>query len=294
VNSSPFTFHRSPPTARAAKAPVSVMIFTLNEEIHLPSCLDALDWCDDVIVVDSFSTDRTEAICREHGARFFQNRFEGFGSQRNWALDNSEPRHPWILILDADERVTSELGQELKAIAEANPAGVGAYRVRRRFYMWGRWLRHSSLYPTWVVRFIHRDRVRYLNRGHAETQEVEGEIRDLAHDLIDENLKGIDEWFERQNRYSRKDAEFELDREKAGLRLGELFSGDPLKRRAALKRLAWRVPARELVYFLYSYVWRRGFLDGGDGFVFCRMRAMYQAEVSIKKYDVRRKVNCKR
>lgn len=272
-----------------SKTSVSVMIFTLNEEIHLPSCLDALDWCDDVIVVDSFSMDRTEFICRGRGVRFFQNRFEGFGSQRNWALDNTQPRHPWILILDADERVTPELGQELKAIAEANPAGVGAYRVRRRFYMWGRWLRYSSLYPTWVVRFIHRDRVRYINRGHAETQEVQGEIRDLVHDLIDENLKGIDEWFERQNRYSRKDMEFELDWEKNGLRISELFSGDPLKRRAALKGLAWRVPARGLVYFLYSYVWRRGFLDGRDGFVFCHMRAMYQAEVAIKKYDMRRK-----
>ena len=288
MNSSPITVHGSLQPARAAKAPVSVMIFTLNEEIHLPSCLDALEWADDVIVVDSFSTDRTEAICREHGARFFQNRFEGFGTQRNWALDHTQPRHPWILILDADERVTPELGQELKAIAEADPADVGAFRVRRRFYMWGRWLRHSSLYPTWVVRFVHRDRVRYLNRGHAETQEVQGEIRDLAHDLIDENLKGIDEWFERQNRYSRKDAEFELEREPDGLRLGELFSGDPLRRRAALKRLAWRVPARGFIYFLYSYVWRRGFLDGRDGFVFCRMRAMYQTEVAIKKYDRRR------
>jgi glycosyltransferase involved in cell wall biosynthesis len=270
------------------KAPVSVMIFTLNEEIHLQSCLEALDWADDVIVVDSFSTDRTEAICRERGARFFQNRFEGFGSQRNWALDHTAPRHDWILILDADERVIPELAVELKEIASAAPAGVGAYRVRRRFYLWGRWLRHSSLYPTWVVRFIHKDRVRYINRGHAETQEVQGEVRDLDHDLIDENLKGIDEWFERQNRYSRKDAEFELEKEKEGLRLGELLSGDPLKRRAALKRLAWRVPFRGFVYFLYSYIWRRGFLDGRDGFVFCRMRAMYQAEVAIKKYDRRR------
>ncbi len=277
-----------------AKAPVSVMILTLNEEIHLPSCLDALGWCDDVIVVDSFSTDRTEAICRERGVRFYQNRFEGFGSQRNWALDNTQPRHPWILILDADERATPELGQELKAIAEADPAGVGAYRVRRRFYMWRRWLRYSSLYPTWVVRFIHRDRVRYINRGHAETQEVQGEIRDLTHDLIDENLKGIDEWFERQNRYSRMDAEFELEREKDGLRLGEIVSNDPLKRRAALKRLAWRAPARGFIYFLYSYIWRRGFLDGRDGFVFCRMRALYQTEVAIKKYDMRRKTNRER
>lgn len=271
------------------KQPVSVMIFTLNEEIHLSACLAALDWADDVIVVDSFSTDRTEAICREHGARFFQNRFEGFGTQRNWALDHTQPRYPWILILDADERVTPELSMELGGIAQSSLTGVGAYRVRRRFYMWGRWLRHSSLYPTWVVRFIHRERVRYLNRGHAETQEVVGEVRDLAHDLIDENLKGIDEWFERQNRYSRKDAEFEIEREREGLRLAELLSRDPLLRRAALKRLAWRTPFRGLVYFLYTFFLRRGFLDGRDGFVFCRMRAQYQTEVASKKYDLRRR-----
>ena len=194
----------------SAAAPVSVMIFTLNEEIHLPSCLAALEWCADVIVIDSFSTDRTEAICRERGVRFFQHAFDGFGSQRNWALDHAEPRYPWVLMLDADERVPQELARELCDKAQNAPSAVGAFRVRRRFYMWGRWLRYSSLYPTWVVRFVHKDRVRYVDRGHAETQEVNGDILDLENDLIDENLKGIEEWFERQNRYSSKDAEYEL------------------------------------------------------------------------------------
>ena len=130
------------------------------------------------------------------------------------------------------------------------PEAVGAFRLRRRFYMWGRWLRHSSLYPTWVVRLIHKDRVRYVNRGHAETQEVKGEIRDLETDLIDENLKGVDEWFERQNRYSRKDAEYELREEnKAGSR-ARYSQLTHWSRRAALKRLAWRLPARGLIYFL--------------------------------------------
>ncbi len=271
--------------ALEAKAPVTAVIFTLNEAIHLPSCLDALAWCDDIVVVDSFSTDSTEAICRERGARFFQNRFVGFGTQRNWALENTEPKHPWILILDADERVTPELARELAQIAGNAPASVGAWRVRRRFYMWGRWLRHSSLYPTWVVRFIHRDRVRYVDRGHAETQAVEGEVRDLMHDLIDENLKGIDEWFARQNRYSRKDLEYELEQASSPFEWRDLVCADPLRRRAALKRLAGHLPARGLVYFLYSYIWRLGFLDGRDGFVFCRMRALYQTELAIKRYD---------
>jgi glycosyltransferase involved in cell wall biosynthesis len=268
---------------------VSVMIFTLNEEIHLPSCLDALAWCNDVIVVDSFSTDTTRVICEQRGVRFFQNRFVGFGSQRNWALDNTKPKYPWILILDADERVTPGLAEELGAIAAADPPDVGALRVRRRFYMWGRWLRYSSLYPTWVVRFIRAGRVRYQDRGHAETQTVTGRIADLRNDLIDENLKGIDEWYERQNRYSRKEAELEVSQEGAAGDMADILSVDPLKRREALKRLARRLPARGLVYFVYSYLIRGGFRDGRDGYIFCRMRASYQVEVDIKKYDLRRR-----
>jgi glycosyltransferase involved in cell wall biosynthesis len=268
--------------------PVSVMIFTLDEATHLPSCLEAARWCDDVIIVDSFSTDATEAIARSHGARFFQHRFTGFGSQRNWALANTSPRHDWILILDADERITPELADEMRRLLEHPPATVGAYRVKRRFHMWGRWLRYSSLYPTWVVRLIHRERVRYVDRGHAETQEVDGEIHELQHDLIDENLKGVDEWFARQNRYSTKEAEHELREEARGWRWSDLVSGDPLARRDTLKRLAWRLPLRPVAYFLYSYVVRQGFRDGADGLRFCTMKAIYQAMIVTKKYDMKR------
>ena len=271
------------------RAPVSVMIFTLNEELHLPSCLAALAWCDDVIVVDSFSTDRTEAICREAGARFFQHAFTGFGDQRNWALDHTSPAHEWVLVLDADERVVPELVDEMREVLSGSTSGVGAFRLRRRFYMWGRWLRYSSLYPNWVVRLVHRDRVRYVNRGHAETQEVQGEVRELTHDLIDENLKGIDEWFERQNRYASKEAEHERSNEaRASSVVPSLTSRDPLVRRNAVKRAAGRMPFRALAYFLYSYVWRRGFLDGRDGLMFCVMKAVYQEMIVIKKYSAER------
>ncbi len=161
--------------------------------------------------------------------------------------------------------------------------------MSRRFHLWGRWLRHSSLYPTWVVRLIHKDRVRYVNRGHAETQEVLGEIAELQHDLIDENAKGIDEWFERQLRYAGKEAEFELQEEARPLEAASLFRREPLERRAALKRVSRRLPGRALSYFFYSYVLRRGFLDGLDGLVFCSMRAMYQQMIVVKKYDMRKR-----
>jgi glycosyltransferase involved in cell wall biosynthesis len=269
------------------KVPVSVMIFTLNEEIHLPRCLAALAFCDDVIVVDSFSTDQTEAIARAYGARFFQNAFTGFGNQRNWALDHTQAKYPWVLILDADEVVPADLAHEMaQALGACDPA-IGAFQLRRRFMLWGRWLRYSSLYPNWVVRLIHRERVRYLNRGHAETQTVQGSIASLQCDLLDENLKGLDEWFDRQNRYASKEAAYELEREQHGLGLGDLLSSDALKRRAALKRLSGRVPFRGVLYFCYSYFWRRGFLDGRQGLLFCRMKAWYQNQIALKKASLR-------
>jgi len=265
------------------------MIFTLNEEGHLPSCLSSLKWCDDVIVIDSFSVDRTEDICREHRARFYQNAFEGFGSQRNWALANTLPKHEWILILDADERVSPELIEEFRNTINDSSGEIAAFRLKRRFHMWGRWLKHSSLYPTYVVRLIRKGRVSYVNRGHAETQEVDGHIAEMKHDLIDENLKGIDEWFARQNRYSTKDAEFELDDESTPLKSASMFDPDPLVRRAMLKRLARVLPGRPAFYFFYSYVLRLGFLDGHDGFVFCLMKSLYQCMIVVKKHDIRRR-----
>jgi glycosyltransferase involved in cell wall biosynthesis len=268
--------------------PVTAMIFTLDEELNLPRCLDSLRWCDDVIVIDSFSHDRTEAICKERGVRFYQHAFEGFGSQRNWAMEHTEPKYPWILMLDADERTTDELVAEMGEKLRDVPPEIGAYRLARRFYLWGRWLEHSSLYPTWVVRLVHKDRVRYRNRGHAETQEVAGQIGALEHDLIDENAKGIDEWFERQLRYAGKEAQFELAEQDKPLGLARLFGGDPLERRAALKRLGFGMPGRAPLYFAYSYFLRQGWKDGRDGLMFCVMRAMFQQMIVVKKYDLRK------
>lgn len=271
-----------------SRSPCSVLVFTLQEEIHLPSCLTSLGWCDDVILVDSYSTDGTLEVARRAGARIFQHEFTGFGDQRNWALENTQPKHEWVLILDADERVPAEMAEELRTVLPSVSDDVGAFRVARRFHWWGRWIRYSSLYPSYVVRLVRRGHVRYVNRGHAETQEVKGEVRALKSDLIDENLKGLEAWFARQNRYSSHDAAYELEQERAPWSPRNLFSADPLVRRAAAKRLAGAIPGRPLWYFIYTYVLRGGFRDGLGGLVFCLLRSNYQLMVAIKKYELRR------
>ena len=272
---------------------VSVLVFTLNEEKNLGACLDSLEWCDDKFVIDSYSTDRTRDICGERGVAFVQHAFEGFGKQRNWALQNLDLKYDWVLILDADERVPPELSSELGQLAAANAPHMGAYRVRRRFYLWGRWLRYSSLYPSWVIRFVHRHKVEYMNRGHGETQKVSGEVGEIRGFLIDENLKDLDEWFVRQIQYARKEAEYELECEELPWTIFSVFHSDPLQRRTTLKRIAAALPCRGQIYFLYCYVVRRGFLDGRDGFMFCRMKAMYQNMIAVEKYDLRKRQNQK-
>ncbi len=266
--------------------PVSCMVFTLDEEVNLPHCLASLDWCDDVIVIDSGSGDRTLEIARVGGARVFVHGFDGFGSQRNWALDNAAPKHPWVLILDADERVTPELVAEMTALIGARPE-LGAARVARRFMLWGKWLRYSSQYPVWVVRLVHRERVRYVNRGHAETQQVDGEVAELTADLIDENHKGLAEWHARQARYALADARYELAQAGGPLPWGDLVSADPLARRMLLKRIAWRLPFRGTAYLVYSYLLHQGFRDGVAGWRFCKMRAGYQRLVAREKRRLR-------
>jgi glycosyltransferase involved in cell wall biosynthesis len=269
------------------RAEVTAIVFTLNEEIHLPACLDSLDWCDDVVVVDSFSSDQSVEICRKRGIRVFQREFDGFGTQRNWALENVSPKYPWILILDADERVPPEMAREFSHWLPGVPPDVGAFRIARRFYFWGRWLRYSSLYPSYVVRLCRAGKVRYVNRGHAETQEVEGATWQLESDLIDENRKGLGEWFSRQNRYSGNEAQFELAQERLPWSSTDLASADPLVRRAALKRLAAAIPGRPVWYFIYSYVLRGGFRDGVHGLVFCLLKSVYQWMIVIKKLEAR-------
>ena len=266
--------------------PVSVMILALNEEVNLPHCLESVSWSDDIVVIDSGSTDHTVDIAEKFGARVFHHSFTGFGSQRNWALENTNMMYDWVLILDADERVPESLATEIgERLSEAGRDGA-AFRVRRRFHMWGRWMRRSSLYPTWVVRLVRKGKVDYIDRGHAETQDVDGVVLDLSEDIIDENHKGLEHWFERQNRYSTQDARYELDIASEPGWWRSLFASDPLSRRTALKSLAIRFPFRSFGYFLYSFFLRGGILEGRQGFCLCLMRAQYYWMVGIKKREI--------
>ena len=267
---------------------ISILILTLNEEANLPACLDSVRWSDDVVVLDSLSTDRTAEIARDRGARVVQRPFDNWASHQNWAHANISFRHPWVFYLDADERMTPALQRELESIA-ANPgeARVAFYGGRRNYFM-GRWIRHAYP-PSAIMRFFRPEKVRF-ERLVNPTPVIDGPHGYLREMFIHHNFsKGMTEWLEKHNRYATWEAE-------EGMKLlagqgprASLFSGDRAVRRKALKNLSFRLPCRPLIKFAYLYLVKGGICDGYPGYVYCRLQAIYEAMIVVKMIELRRR-----
>lgn len=257
---------------------ISVVILTMNEAANLPRCLASVAWSDDVVVLDSGSSDDTVAIARQHGARVMLRQFDSFAGQRNHVMEAVAFRHPWVLHLDADEVVTDALRQELQAIASASDAAYPVYRVPSKIIFMGRWLRHAGMYPSYQVRFGRVDALRFLDHGHGQREvQPPDQVGTLLHPLDHYNFsKGVGDWFARHLRYAEREARQILEERAQPLRMGDMLSADATVRRRALKRMAARLPMRPTLRFLYSYVLRFGFLDGRAGLRYARMLAIYQ------------------
>ncbi len=155
---------------------VSVLILTLNEEGNLAECIDSCGWSDDIVIFDSMSQDRTVEIARAKGARVFERRFDNYAAQRNAALTTVSYQHEWVLMVDADERVPPDLVAEMQTAVAAVGDEVAMFRMRRKDYFLGKWLRRSSGYPSWFGRLVRLGRVRverevneeYIAQGRVE------------------------------------------------------------------------------------------------------------------------------
>jgi len=270
---------------------ISILILTFNEAANLPACLAALKWSDDILVVDSHSTDNTVAVARAAGARVLQNRFVNFAAQRNFGLEQGGLKHEWVLHLDADELVTPEFVAELRQVVQT-PA-LDAFRVPSKMMFQGRWLKHSGMYPTYQVRFGRRDKLKFVQVGHGQREDLPPErLGTLREALLHFSFsKGIADWVIRHNRYSTDEARhFVSDVAGRPLDWPGLFSaGDAVRRRRALKQLAFHLPFRAALRFFYMFVLKRGFLDGRPGYHYCRLLAFYEYLVSLKIQELRAK-----
>ncbi len=261
---------------------LSVVILTLNEEINIAACIESLEGIGDIHVLDSGSTDRTCEIARELGAKVSVNPFESFGKQRNWAIDNMDLEHPWVLHLDADERMTPELRDEISSLLETDPAEAG-YFVPSKLMFMGRWLRHAGGYPTYQVRLFHIDRLRFTDYGHGQREETTGELGTLERPYLhDAFSKGLDDWLAKHNRYSRQEAEQAILEKVEGVRLRDLISADSVRRRRTLKRIAYRLPARASLRWWYIYLVQLGFLEGREARTYATLITTYERMTGIK------------
>ena len=265
------------------KLMISVLILTRNEEQDLPGCLESVAWCDDVFVFDSFSTDRTAEIARSHNVNFVQREFDGYSSQRNAALDGLPFRHEWIFILDADERPTPEVSREMQDKASAAGPELSGFRVRRRDYFNGTWLKHAQISP-YYIRLVRRGKARYT-REINEVLEVDGQIGDLESPLDHFPFsKGIAHWINKHNIYSTMEAEVVAGgaADSDASWKTALLAKDFHVRRVAQKAIFYHMPARPLIKWFYMMFVRGAILDGKAGVAYANLQAIYEYFIVLK------------
>jgi glycosyltransferase involved in cell wall biosynthesis len=267
---------------------LSILILTLNEETNLPDCLASVAWSNDIVVFDSFSSDRTIEIAKAAGARVIQRKFDNYAAQRNAAL-SIEFKHGWVLMVDADERVTPDLRREINSTLPGSEDSTTLYRFRRKDIFLGQWLKRASGYPSWFGRLVkigHIDVRRAVN----EEYHTDGRIGFLQEHILHYPFnKGLDYWLERHNRYSSMEAASLIQETQGPLHWRALLARDPIVRRKALKQFAYRLPARPLCIFIYLYLIRLGLLDGRAGFYYCLLRANYELMIDLKVLELRRR-----
>lgn len=271
----------------AAKAPISVIVPTKDEERNLEACLDHLEWADEVIIYDSHSTDRTVEIARARGKQVVQRRFDDWATHLNWGFDNIPFRHDWILMVDADERVTERLAAEITRMI-ADPAAPAGYYVPRRNWFGGKPIR--CLWPDYNMRLIRRGKGRFEKRVVNLHMQLDGRAGYLKNWFEHQDDRGIERFFDRHNSYTSFEA-VELYRLRNGLAQetllkGRLFVPGPRGRRAIKTWTHKHVPARPLWFFLYLYVVKGGFLDGRRGFRYALFKALFEYIIEVKAEEL--------
>lgn len=265
---------------------VSILILTLNEENNIPECLASVAWSNDVVVLDSGSKDKTIPLAKKKGARIAKRPFDNWASHQNWALENIRFKNPWVFYLDADERMTPELRDEVLKIANNPSAKEVGFFCGRRNYFWGKWIKHCFP-PSLIFRFFKPGYVKFEEVGHAPSPIIKGPHGYLKNHFEHYNFsKGIAEWFDKHNRYSSLEAKEGVKAMNAPWNGMDLLSREPYVRRRSLKALSYRIPFKPFLKFIYLYCYKGGFLDGKPGLIYCLLQIVYEYMISVKMREL--------
>ena len=266
---------------------ISVLVLTKNEEQDLPGCLDSVAWSDDIHVYDSFSDDRTVAVAESRGAAVTQRRFDNWAAHQNWGIANIRFKHPWVFYIDADERMTPALREGVQT-AVRDAGDKVAFRLQRRDFFLGTWLRHAQASP-WYMRLFRPEKMRY-ERLVNPVPIPDGPVG-YADGYLDHYpfSKGMSHWLARHNSYSSLEAQQILLNRASGESFSPaaaLFERDFHRRRYHQKEVFYRLPARPLLKFLLLYLGKRGFLDGRAGFTYAALQAIYEYMIVLKTREL--------
>lgn len=232
---------------------LSIIVITKNEESNIGDCLESVRWANEIIVVDSNSSDNTIGFAKKYTTKVFTKEWKGYSEAKNFAIERATNK--WILSLDADERVTPELSEEINSILKNPGSKYIAYEVGRRAYFLGKWIRHCGWYPGYVVRLFIRQEGKYNESRVHEKLAVKGNIGRLKNDLIHLTDKNLNHYFSKYNNYT-------------SLAAQDLFENNRKFRNTD-------IVLKPVFTFLKMYFIRLGFLDGIHGFVLCFLSASY-------------------
>jgi glycosyltransferase involved in cell wall biosynthesis len=263
----------------------SIIILTYNEEDAIQACLDSIKWCDDIVIIDSFSTDTTCEIAERAGAKVYQNKFSNFAQQRNFANDTIDFKHEWVFHLDADEHFTNALREECNKAIENYY--YGAFLIPAREILWGRWLKYSAG-TVYQMRFHKLKDARFEQYGHGQREcELKMGLGKLnqpyEHYFFS---KGFNQWITKHLRYAEEEAKNEVNVNFKQIPFIKLITGKSFERRRVLKAISYSIPFRPIFKFFYMYIIKLGFLDGIVGFRFCVMKGMYEQFIVLKKTEL--------
>ena len=276
----------SSPAPNSPNPSIAGVVLCLNEATNLPRCLASLAWCDELLVLDSGSSDGSQACAERHGARVLQNRQPGrflISEQRNWGLEHGGLTSDWVLFLDADEEVGPACRHAVQQ-AIASPGAAEGFELTPRYWFLGRWLKRTQGYPNWHPRLLRRGRLRFEGGVWESFSDGERVARINAPYEHYAFSKGIDDWLERHRRY----ADWEAEKITAYLSGGGAAALGTRRWRRLRSLSAQLWPLRPVLRFTQKYVLQGGFLEGWQGLVFALLMAGYDLITVIKVIERRR------
>lgn len=264
---------------------ISAIVLTFDEDRHIRDCLESIKWCEEIWVVDSFSTDRTLEICQEYTTKIVKHPFENFAKQRNWSLDNLPLSGEWVLLIDADQRITPELRDEIVSRLRQDEGRFAGYYIPKRQYFWGQPLRFGGTSPLYDIELFRKGRGRFQeDRIVHECLVLDGKAGFLKQPKIMIAKDSLFEYINRVNWYSNLEAIRMLE---TGQQLYTTSSVSYSRKNQVLKFVFKYLPLKPIVNFLFLYIVQQGFRDGYRGFLYAVMQSFYVFASYAKLWELK-------